>query len=63
MDQIVMSPEYVSAFESALLANSSAQGIQIPFTTYYWTNRENGWGENQPPRIRGEMGGLSTNNR
>ena len=30
-----MSPEYVSAFESALLANSSAQGIQIPFTTYY----------------------------
>ena len=30
-----MSPEYVSAFEAALLANSSAQGIQIPFTTYY----------------------------
>ncbi len=35
IDQIVMSPEYVSAFEAALLANSSAQGIQIPFTTYY----------------------------
>ncbi len=35
MEQIVMSPEYVSAFEAALLANSSAQGIQIPFTTYY----------------------------
>ncbi len=35
IDQIVMSPEYVSAFEAALLSNSSAQGIQIPFTTYY----------------------------
>ena len=35
MEQIVMSPEYVAAFEAALLANSSAQGIQIPFTTYY----------------------------
>jgi len=40
IDQIVMSPEYVSAFEAALLANSSAQGIQIPFTTYY-TYRQN----------------------
>ena len=35
IDQIVMSPEYVSAFEAALLANSAAQGIQIPFQTYY----------------------------
>jgi len=35
MEQIVMSPEYVSAFESALLSNSNAQGIQIPFSTYY----------------------------
>ena len=35
IEQVVMSPEYVSAFEAALLANSSAQGIQIPFTTYY----------------------------
>jgi len=49
MDQIVMSPEYVSAFEAALLANSSAQGIQIPFTTYYTYRQNITGGSNEQP--------------
>lgn len=35
IDQIILSPEYVSAFEAQMIAASGGPGIQIPFQSYY----------------------------